>query len=644
MTTPIQKKNRKRVKLCKRQKERKEKGEEKVKCNLFRSPLFAAFAEALAPIAPETLTEWSDKHRQLSGIAAHEEGPWRTSRFPFLERPQDLLSPQDPTQLIVVMKGAQLGFTELALNWMYYTIERNPAPMLYVQKTIEDVSVFVKQRFTPALEAMPQIAKRIGSIRIGTRGRTGGDSMRTKIFPGGMLRFGGANSASSLRSMPIQNLVLDEDDSYERDIQSEGSPSELAIRRTSNFPNRKIYRISTPTLKETSVIEPLFEQGTKERFYVPCPHCGNMDWIRWSNIKWEKGKSDLSPIHVSLMCEKCGVLIEERYKTQMLAKGKWIAENPDAEYPSLHISSLYSPYGFFSWRDAAKMFLRATKNNDDALLKTFVNTVLGETWSESSVTVKASKLEERKEKYPVDVPSPVIVLTCGTDVQKDRIECETVGWGRGLESWSIDYRVFLGDTERSQVWEQFDLYLQKQWQHGTGQMIPIAITAVDSGFRTKVVYEFCKIRFHRNIFPCKGDSGWGKGYIDRPKTVNKYGVWAFRAFVDEIKSKIYSNLQIEEPGPGYCHFPERSVYDTNYFRQLTSERMETIYSGGRYRVQWVLPKGRRNEALDCRGQAIAALTIMNPNFDALTANQIIAPVSVRAAPTSRRRVHHNNSF
>lgn len=607
-----------------------------------KSPLFAAFARALAPAPPLTLTEWSDKKRQLSGVASHEEGQWRTSRFPFLKRIQDLLSPQDPTQQIVVMKGAQLGFTELALNWMYYTIDYAPAPMLYVQKTLEDVNVFVKQRFAPALEAMSWIAEKIGFVKTGGKGRTGGDSSRTKIFPGGMLRFGGANSASSLRSMPIQNLCLDEEDSYEQDIQNEGSPSELAIRRTSNFPNRKIYRISTPTLKETSVIEPLFEQGTKERFYIPCPHCRNMDYIRWSNIKWEKGSNDFTPMNVSLLCENCGTLIEERHKTWMLARGKWIAENPDAEYASFHISSLYSPYGFFSWRDAVKMFLRATKNHDDALLKAFINTVLGETWSESSVTIKASRLEERKEDYNTDVPSPVVVLTCGTDVQKDRIECEVVGWSRNLESWSIDYRVFIGDTERSAVWEQFDMYLQKQWQHGSGQMIPIAITAVDSGFRTKVVYEFCKMRFHRNIFPCKGVDGWGKGYLDRPKTMNKYGVWAFKSYVDEIKSKIYSNLQIEEHGPGYCHFPRKEVYNTAYFRQLTAERMETVYSGGRYKARWVLPKGRRNEALDCRGQAIAALTILNPNFDALQVNQIIAPVQT-SAPASRRRVHRGSS-
>lgn len=610
---------------------------------LTKSPLFAAFARALAPEKPLTLTEWSDENRQLSGVASHEEGQWRTSRFPFLKRIQDLLSSHDPTQQVVVMKGAQLGFTELALNWMYYTVEYSPAPMLYVQKTIEDVRVFVKQRFDPGTETMPGIGERIGNPANGKRGRSGGASVRTKMFPGGMLRFGGANSASSLRSMPIQNLCLDEEDAYELDIQSEGSPSELAIVRTRNFPNRKVYRLSTPTLKETSVIEPLFEQGTKERFYVPCPHCQNMDWIRWSNIKYETGKSKFNPTKVYLVCEHCKEHIEEHHKTWMLTNGKWVAEEPDAEYPSFHISSLYSPYGFYSWKDAVKTWIKATHNHDDALLKTFINTVLGETWSEESVVVKASRLEERKMEYDAEVPKEVVVLTCGADVQKDRIEMEVVGFGKNLESWGIDYKVFLGDTERSEVWKQFDMALLKQYQHGTGQMIPIAITGVDSGFRTKVVYEFCKLRFHRNIFPVKGDSGWGKGYLDRPRAPNKYGVYAFRLFVDEIKSKIYSNLLIDEPGPGYCNFPKTSIYDTNYFRQLTSERLDRVYKNGRYRLEWVLPKGRRNEALDARAYAIGALNIMSPNFDALQVNQIIAPI-MTPPKSNRKKVHHNSQF
>lgn len=622
--------SKKSLKLKAKSLKSKRKIKKKKKKTSTKSPLYGAFVRALSPKPPLTVDQWSDQTRILPEASAHEAGLWRTERFPFLRRIMELLSPSHPCQQIVVMKGAQIGFTEAAINYMFYTIDYSPAPMLYVQKTLVDVDVFVKQRFEPSLDEMPDLSQRVGTL---TRGRKTGDTAKVKTFPGGMIRFGGANSASSLRSMPIERLILDEEDSYDHDIQEEGSPSELAIRRTANFPKRKIYRLSTPTIKETSAIEPLFEAGTKERYYVPCPHCGHMDYMRWDRIKWEND----DPQTAALLCTDCGVLIEERHKTGMLLNGEWRAENPNAPYPSFHVSSLYSPYGFYKWSQAVDLYLRAIRNHDNTLLKTFVNTVLGETWSESGRLIKAGALLSRKEAYPVEAPEGVLVLTGAADVQKDRIEAEVVGWGKGMEAWGIEYAVFRGDTEKEPVWLQLDAFFNRGWKLYNGAIVPISIAAVDSGFLTRRVYEFCRQRVHRNIFPVKGDEGWGKGYIDRPMRMNKFGVWPFRAFVDEIKSKIYSYLQVDDPGPGYWHWPEKDCYDKAYFGQLTSEYLDKKYVNGRYRLKWILPQGRRNEALDIRCLNVAALHILNPQFDTIQMPQQQA-VQVRRGRGKRRRV------
>lgn len=603
---------------------------------LRQSQIAKAFADALAPKPKLYIDEWADQYRFLPQISAHEAGLWRTSRFPFLKRILRLLSPSDPTRQVVVMKGAQLGFTEIALNWMLYTIDYNPAPMLYVQKTLDNISIFMDQRFDPAVEEMPNVKGKIGIVKTG---RGTGNTKRTKIFPGGMIRFGGANSASSLRSMPIQYLILDEEDSYEQDIQEEGSPSKLAIARTRNFPNKKIFRISTPTIKETSIIEPLFERGTQEYYYVPCPHCKHMEIIKWENIKWEKDEhGEVDPDSVALVCTSCGVLIEERHKTWMLSNGKWIAHNPNAHYPSFHLSSLYSPFGFFSWKEAVEDYVEAIRKGDPALLKAFINTILGGTWSEAGRTIKSTWLEKRKEPYLAEIPKNVVLLTSASDIQDNRIETEIVGWCRDLQSYSIDYRVFMGDTEQNAVWQQLDLYLSKWFTHESGIRIPIAISALDSGYLTKQVYNFCKMREHRNIFPVKGRPGWGYGYIERPQKRNKDGVWAFNAYVDEIKSKVYTHLQVEEEGPGYCHFPDREEYNTAYFRMLTSEKLEKKWHNGRYRLQWTLPNGRRNEALDARVLNVAALNILNPDFDSLPINQVFN-VAFGKPKSHKRKVH-----
>jgi len=552
----------------------------------------------------------------------------------------DRLSPHDPTQKIVVMKGAQVGLTETALNFILYVADHNPAPILYVQKTIEDVEKFSKQRLTRSIELIPSLNEKIGLAK----SRDSSNTIRIKNFPGGILILGGANSASSLRSMPIQYLLLDEEDSYDEDINEEGSPSELAIRRTANFPRRKILHLSTPVIRETSRIEPGFMDGDQRYYHVPCPFCGYLQVIRWPNMKWEG--DDAKTIQLECQNRKCGRLIDEHYKTHMFkecedyddpkAQGaRWIATNEHGAYPSYHISALYSPLGFFSWKDSAAMFIKATRTFNRELLKVFVNTVLGETWTESGKEIEAHWIAKRKETYATEVPDGVLVLTAGIDVQEDRIEVEMVGWGRDLENWSVDYSVFMGDTEGNDVWTMVDQYLYKQWTHASGQLILPACVGVDSGHRARVVYTFCRDREFRRIFPVKGQDGFGKGYIRRPVRRNQEGVWLFTAFVDELKSRIYSQLQIADPGPGYCHFPKRPEYSENYFRMLTAERLITVRHAGRRRLKWELPKGRKNEALDCRAYATAALNILNPNFQLL--GQANVPLSLQPGRKARRR-------
>lgn len=460
---------------------------------------------------------------------------------------------------------------------------------------------------------------------------------------------GGANSAASLRSMPIQNLVLDEEDSYETDIQEEGTPSELAIARTRNFPRRKILRISTPKIKETSIIEPNFEAGSQERYHVPCPYCKHYQVLWWQQFKWEND----DPNTVHYVCVNCGERIDEHWKSYMLENGRWIAENPEKinTEPSFHINSLYSPIGFFTWREAADMFIRATRNFDRELLKVFINTVLGETWTETGKTIDSSWVSKRKERYNADVPKNALVLTCGVDVQEDRIEAEVVGFGLNWETWAVDYAKFMGDTESEFVWNQLDDYLMKLWKHESGMMLPLAAVGVDSGHRAKVVYNFCRKREFRRVFPVKGLDGFGKGYIRRPKTRNDYGVWLINVYVDEIKSKIYSQLQVKpedgmvpnEPLAGFCHFPDKPEYDALYFRGLTSEKLKPVKRQGRTVLAWELPKGRRNEPLDCRAYAIGAFHILNPNMEVIAKRGTpLIPTVRKAAKRVKGRVVSRN--
>jgi phage terminase large subunit GpA-like protein len=95
--------------------------------------------------------------------------------------------------------------------------------------------------------------------------------------------------------------------------------------------------------------------------------------------------------------------------------------------------------------------------------------VLGLPFEEEAEAPEWQRLYERREECRIGiVPEPGLFPTAGVDVQKDRIELGVVAWGRGKESWSVDYRVIEGDTARPDVWTKLDAVLALDWPHASG--------------------------------------------------------------------------------------------------------------------------------------------------------------------------------
>jgi len=276
-----------------------------------------AWSEGWRPDPDITVSEWADEFRMLPRKASAEPGRWRTSRTPYLREIMDCLSPQNRVERVVFMKGAQIGGTEIGFNWLGFIIHHCPGPALMVQPTVEIAKRVSKQRLAPSIEETPVLRERVAEAR----SRDSGNTMFVKEFPGGLLILTGANSAVGLRSMPIRYLFMDEVDGYPGDVDGEGDPVSLAEKRTDTFSRKKIFMVSTPKIKGFSRIESEYLSTDQRRYFVPCPHCGNYDWIRWPNIQWEEGLPDTA----RLLCESCGSLIEERHKTWMLERGQWKA-------------------------------------------------------------------------------------------------------------------------------------------------------------------------------------------------------------------------------------------------------------------------------------------------------------------------------
>ncbi len=574
-----------------------------------------AWREGLTPDPLLTVSEWSDRHRMLSSKASAEPGRWRTSRTPYLREIMDCLSPTSKVERVVFMKGAQVGATETGSNWIGYVIHHAPGPMMAVWPTVEMAKRNSKQRIDPLIEESSVLADLIAPAR----SRDSGNTILAKEFRGGVLVMTGANSAVGLRSMPVRYLFLDEVDGYPLDVEGEGDAISLAEARTRTFARRKIFIVSTPTISGVSAIEREYEASDQRRYFVPCPHCGHMQWLRFEQLRWDKGQ----PETAVYVCESCDTAIAEHHKTWMLEQGEWRAMAPEngSKTAGFHLSSLYSPVGWRSWRDIAATWESAVskESGSAAAIKTFKNTELGETWVEEGEAPDWQRLLERAEDYR-GVPLGALLLTAGVDVQKDRIEASIWGFGRGKESWLIEHRVLMGDTAREAVWTQLSDLLGEQWTHASGASMPLARMALDTGFATQEAYAFVRACRDSRVMAIKGVPR-GAALIGTPTAIDvsqsgkrlRRGIKVYSVAGGIAKMELYNNLRksadVADDGitpiypPGYVHLPK---IDAEYVQQLCAEQLITRRNRNGFPVREWQKMRERNEALDCYVYARAA--------------------------------------
>ena len=581
-----------------------------------------AFGRGWLPEPRLSVSQWADRYRVLGTRAGRAAIHWSTSTTPYLRDIMDALGPRHPAKRIIFCKGSQLGGTEAGNNWLGFVMDRSPGGILVVRPTVDEARRFSRQRLDPMIESTPVLAGLVSPAR----SRDAGNTLLMKEFPGGVLMLTGSNSTTGLKSMPIRDLFCDEIDEYPGDVDGQGDPIALAEKRLSGpgYSRRKVFLVSTPTVKGLSRIEREYLESDQRRYFVPCPHCGHFDWIRWENIRWDHEPD--RPETAALICVECGALIEERCKREMLPRGEWRpTAKGNGETIGFHLSSLYSPLGWLPWSAAVSEFLEA--RNEPMRLKTWINTVLGETWEERGESIEPETLLARAETYPAEVPEGVGILVASVDVQDDRLEVAVKGYGASEESWLIAYEIIYGDPGAEAVWFDLDHFLARTFEHESGTRVPISCTAVDSGgHHTEQVYRFCVARLKRRIFAIRGGGDQGKPLVGRAHKRNRYRANLFTLCVDTGKGTVYSRLRIGSPGPGYVHFPD--WIDEEYIAQLTAERALLKWKKGRGNVREWVKRRARNEALDLEVYALAALYILG--------SDVVRTLPERAAALSRR--------
>lgn len=589
--------------------------------------ILEAFFDGLRPIPRLTVSEWADSYRMLTSQSSAEPGQYRTARMPYLRKVMDVMSKTSPYQEVVFCKGSQVGGTDAMNNFIGYTIHIDPGPMLLIMPTEAAVNKNSRTRIKPMIEGTAVLSERIG--KAGDRSSV--NTVTEKEFPGGVLMMVASNSPVGLSSTPVGKILMDEVDRFPLSAGDEGSPVELARARARTFQNKKIIYVSTPTLEGESVIWKEFLDGDMEYYHVPCIHCGDLFVITWSCITWDEGK----PETTRCACPNCGGLHEERHKTKMFpekdhskdGRAEWIATgvSSNPKKISLHLAGLYSPFGFYSWEDAVRDYLKA--EGDETLMQTFINTVLGQTYKVTAEVPDEGALYDRREDYGmlgsknIQVPAGVYFLTMGVDTQNDRLEYTVRGWGKHRESWIIEYKVLVGDTADQPVWEELGKCVNGEYLCHDWSYMKIRQVAIDSGgHRTQKVYDFAKKQGYAKVIPVRGLPQRNTGImVHTPKTttITKAGkkigsakVWGVDTYM--LKEELYSNLRLtsKESGypPGYIHFS--TELERYYFKMLTAEELRLQKNAKGYdEWQWV-KVFERNEALDVTCYARAAAWVV----------------------------------
>ncbi|HYX35786.1 MAG TPA: terminase gpA endonuclease subunit [Oligoflexus sp.] len=529
-----------------------------------------------------------------------------------------------------IRKGRQLGLTILSTAWMLWGAAVSPAAAMVVFPTRDSKQKFSKQKLAPILRRCKDLIGKIGEARQKEK-----DTLDIKTFPGGFINIASAKSSSELRSQSVRRLVLDEQSAYDTDCQGEGDPSAIALGCTSTFQKtRKILRLSTPTIKGVCPITRDVEDTQKLRYHVPCRGCGEFVTIEWERMR---GPHETASGECEWHAPCCDHAHRNIEKVWLIRSGKWIATAEDktkGRVKGYILSALYAAPQFFSWDDAWNLWVEAQK--DLQKMKAFHNNVLAEAWEDPADSIDIGGVEKLLDDSPVEPLNPgIYLITAGIDVHPAHLDFVVRGWGRGQESWVIDYGVISGDADQKETWDRLMRRLERRWDHPLGFDLEVAAACFDTGgHNTQSVHDNVGPLFHRNFICIKGMPGDATPVIGRQTLNNEFGVRVYPVGTNTTKARVFAGLsqsisrvrQFEEGkiessfGHGFCHFPRRLWEDKetrHFFTQLIAPRARHKAVNGEWRTVYETTSGTPDHAFDCYRYALAAFYWLGTDIDQL---------------------------
>jgi phage terminase large subunit GpA-like protein len=468
--------------------------------------LYEGFAACFLPPEELSTAEWSIRFRRLDSRAGSSRpGAWREEVAPYTRGVMDAFD--DPAiEEVLLCWGAQLAKTETMLNCMLRCIDMDPANMMLVLPKEDVITEFVKTRLRPTIEGNPQVYRHVPDGDKTAMGQNGFLFKRCNLF------FASMNQPSSLASKPIRYLFMDEiDKGPDTSKKNEGHWMGLAKQRTKTFWNRKIMMASTPTIEQGPVWS-TYKSSDMRIWVVPCSSCNVYTEMRWEFMWWDQRPRDMKPIEFAkamrmgkvahgFKCPHCQSLHREGDKWELNLKGKWIAQADEGPTAGFQLSSMAS--NLYPWKDMIAGWYES--QGDPLMIRNFINSELGLPYEEKGARSTVDIVLERRNDL-LDrgvVPKWCKVLTAGFDVQGDCVHYSVWAWGERRRAHLVD------DGTLPSLFGAEDV-IGRRYTTDDGKERMIQATFMDSGFRTKEVYEFCATNLRSRVYPCKGDTKAGR--------------------------------------------------------------------------------------------------------------------------------------
>lgn len=617
---------------------------------------------------------WVERNWTLTPDISPLPGKLSYRNSPYTREIIDCLAPDHPARVVAIMKGAQIGFSrtviEGGIGWI---IDQQPGNIMYMvgHEELLQPSVGKIDRMLDSTG----IRKLIKSNSGRATGRKTGDTDKMKEFPNGSLKIGITNH-KSLRNLSIQYAFIDDFESMSGSSEKAGDTTALIEQRLAAYASKmKLFYISTPEARSTSNIEPVYLLGDQRKFHIPCPCCGVYIDLKWecdrvgdtiekAGITWQLDvDGELIGDSVGYTCQECGGFFDDRQKMDWLNAGQWVPTTKSKRpgYFSYHISSLYAPTYMYGWEHYVRQYLLANPkdgNVDAAKMKTFVNVVLGETWEEQKVELKASTLQANQRDYlPGVIPEKmsendgngkIVMLTIGADLngKEDdaRLDWEIVGWSESGASYSITHgsigtfipRQTKEEAESRErwtyrhgatrsVWPEFTRIVTQIYTTDTGRRMKVFTGALDAGYETDHVYKYSDSN-NTPVMLVKGDVKLK--YTPYQADLKKFkpskeraGMWILESNI--MKDELARHMELkwdfkskESQPSGFMNFPQSNdgLYQyTNFFSHFEAEKrvMQTDKSGRPSGTRWEKKDSSvQNHLFDCRLYNMAAREII----------------------------------